>query len=190
MTLKELRTHRGATQTDLASRLHLQQAAVSKLETRTDLYVSMLRSFIEALGGRMEIHAVFPNESVPITGLDKSDVLGDLKNLVDQRCRIHPMPPERADDEFRVRSVSESGNVVLDKISNGQSLEVPDSPDLRSAPEDLNLLTNSCTAWKPGLVSPTPDLEVHPQLGGCSAVNVSAFRLCAQKENLHGPRSE
>ena len=66
MTLQELRTRRGMTQWDLAGRLSIQQAAVSKLETRTDVYVSMLRSFVEALGGKLEINAVFPNRTFAV----------------------------------------------------------------------------------------------------------------------------
>jgi hypothetical protein len=52
----------------------MQQAAVSKLETRTDLYVSMVRGFIAALGGKLEINAVFPNERIEVSGFDKSNV--------------------------------------------------------------------------------------------------------------------
>jgi transcriptional regulator with XRE-family HTH domain len=125
MTLQELRARRGMTQAELAGRLSMQQAAVSKLETRSDLYVSMLRGFIEALGGKLEITAMFPNERIAVSGLDKSSVLESLQRLVNGPCRIHPMPPERTDDEFRVSQVDESGNVTLEKLSNRQSLEIP-----------------------------------------------------------------
>ena len=125
MTLQTLRARRGVTQAELASRLTMQQAAVSKLESRTDLYVSMLRSFIEALGGKLEINAVFPTERAVVSGLGNDSVLESLQGLVNGRCRIHPMPPDHAADEFRVSRVDESGNVTLEKLSNGQSLEIP-----------------------------------------------------------------
>jgi len=152
MTLQELRARRGMTQMHLASRLSLQQAAVSKLETRSDLYVSMLRSFIEALGGKMEITAVFENERIPVTGLDKSGVVESLQALVNQPCRIHPMPTDHADDEFRVSRVDENGNVTLDKISNSQSLEIPIRRVLEVLPKNSGapptiVLHGSTIAW-------------------------------------------
>lgn len=113
------------TQAELAGRLSMQQAAISKLEGRQDLYVSMLRSFIEALGGKMEINAVFPNEKIAVAGLDKSSMQESLQGLVNHLCRIHPMPPDRAEDKFRVSAVDESGNITLEKLSNHQRLEIP-----------------------------------------------------------------
>ena len=50
----------------MAKKLHINQAAVSKLERRVDMYLSTLRSYIEAMGGRLEIIACFPNQSVRI----------------------------------------------------------------------------------------------------------------------------
>ena len=152
MTLQELRTFRGMTQVNLASRLSLQQASVSKLETRTDLYVSMLRGFIEPLGGKMEITAVFENERIPVTGLDKSGVVESLQGLVNQRCRIHPMPPDHREDEFRVSRVDENGNVTLEKVSNRQSLEIPIRRVLEVLPKNSSVpptivLHGSTIAW-------------------------------------------
>jgi transcriptional regulator with XRE-family HTH domain len=125
VTLQELRTRRGLTQAEVAGRMSMQQAALSKLENRKDLYVSMLRGFIEALGGKLEINAVFPNEEIAVSGLDKTGVLECLPGLVNHLCRIHPMPPDRAEDQFRVSAVDESGNVTLEKLSNHQRLEIP-----------------------------------------------------------------
>jgi DNA-binding Xre family transcriptional regulator len=61
MTLKELREARQRSQVELAKRLGIQQAAVSKLERRTDMYLSTLRDLIEAMGGSLEIVATFPD---------------------------------------------------------------------------------------------------------------------------------
>jgi DNA-binding Xre family transcriptional regulator len=66
MPLEELRTARNITQTDLASLLRITQASVSKMEKRTDMYVSTLRSFVQAMGGELEIRAVFPEGTVRI----------------------------------------------------------------------------------------------------------------------------
>lgn len=49
-TVKDVRIERGATQAHLATRLGMTQAALSRLEGRADLSISMLRSYVEALG--------------------------------------------------------------------------------------------------------------------------------------------
>ncbi|CAN5728645.1 XRE family transcriptional regulator [soil metagenome] len=66
MPLNELREARQLTQQQLAKSLASGQAAVSKLERRTDMYVSTLRRFIEAMGGELEIVARFPDGAVRI----------------------------------------------------------------------------------------------------------------------------
>lgn len=66
MPLNELRNARNITQTHLAQLLSVTQASVSKMEKRTDMYVSTLRSFIQAMGGELEIKAIFPEGSVRI----------------------------------------------------------------------------------------------------------------------------
>lgn len=63
--LRELREEVARlTQEELAAHLGVQQAAVSKLERRTDTTVSTLRHAIEAMGGKLEIIARFPDETV------------------------------------------------------------------------------------------------------------------------------
>ncbi len=57
----------------MARKLHIQQAAVSKLERRTDMYLSTLRSYIEAMGGTLEIVAHFPDRSLRITQFQALD---------------------------------------------------------------------------------------------------------------------
>ena len=66
MPLEHLRAARQMTQVNLAQVLGVNQSAVSKLEKRTDMYLSTLRSYIEAMGGELEIQAVFPEGSVRI----------------------------------------------------------------------------------------------------------------------------
>ena len=67
MPLDELRAARNLTQEHLASILRIKQASVSKMERRTDMYIGTLAKFIEAMGGQLEIRAVFPDGSVRIT---------------------------------------------------------------------------------------------------------------------------
>lgn len=66
MALDELRTALRITQESLAKVLGVKQSAISKIERRTDMYVSTLESVIEAMGGRLEIEAVFPDGRVKI----------------------------------------------------------------------------------------------------------------------------
>lgn len=66
MPLQELRQARGLSQKMLAEVLHVQQPSIAKLEKRTDMYLSTLRSHIEAMGGHLEIVARFPEGSVRI----------------------------------------------------------------------------------------------------------------------------
>lgn len=67
MPLAELRVALDLTQEALAKRLHVRQAAVSKIERRTDMYVSTLQHIVEAMGGELEIRARFPHGDVRIT---------------------------------------------------------------------------------------------------------------------------
>ena len=62
LSLAELRRARLMTQDQLAADLHINQASVAKLERRTDMYLSTLRRFVEAMGGELEIVARFPNQ--------------------------------------------------------------------------------------------------------------------------------
>jgi transcriptional regulator with XRE-family HTH domain len=66
MSLYQLREARALTQVNLARLLKVNQGSVSKLENRTDMYVSTLRSFIQAMGGQLQIKAVFPEGEVEI----------------------------------------------------------------------------------------------------------------------------
>ena len=66
MPLVELREAREMTQVHLAKILGVNQAAVSKLERRADMYVSTLQSFVKAMGGELKITARFPEGTVEI----------------------------------------------------------------------------------------------------------------------------
>jgi transcriptional regulator with XRE-family HTH domain len=61
MSLQELRKAIGKTQTAIARRLKVGQDAVSKLETRSDMYISTLRGVLKAMGGELELIARFPD---------------------------------------------------------------------------------------------------------------------------------
>ena len=67
MALHELRRAQEMTQQALGRTLDVNQPAVAKLERRADMYVSNLRSYIQALGGKLTIVARFPQGDVEIT---------------------------------------------------------------------------------------------------------------------------
>ena len=67
MALEELREALRMTQKELAASLNVDQSAISKLEHRTDMYVSTLQRCIAAMGGQLEIRAVFPEGTVRIS---------------------------------------------------------------------------------------------------------------------------
>ena len=71
MPLHQLRNAREMTQTRLAEVLEMDQGNISKLEKRTDMYLSTLRSYVEAMGGSLEIQAVFPEGAVRVDILSK-----------------------------------------------------------------------------------------------------------------------
>ena len=67
MPLHELRQARELTQKELAKTLNVNQPAISKMEQRADVYISSLRSYVEAMGGKLKITAEFPEGEVGIT---------------------------------------------------------------------------------------------------------------------------
>lgn len=76
LPLQEIRLARQLSQEEVAQKLNIRQAAVSKMERRTDLYISTLRKHIEALGGVLVLHADFPEGRYQINslgGLDSHD---------------------------------------------------------------------------------------------------------------------
>jgi transcriptional regulator with XRE-family HTH domain len=68
MPLQHLREAREMTQEHLARVLGVEQSAVSKMERRTDMYLSTLQTVIKAMGGYLEIRAVFPEGAIRVEG--------------------------------------------------------------------------------------------------------------------------
>ncbi len=66
LRLSELRKRRGASQTKIAQRLDVSQSNVSQLERGDDVKLSTLANYVKALGGHLEVSAVFDDETIPI----------------------------------------------------------------------------------------------------------------------------
>lgn len=73
LPLAELRMARHFSQEQLAAELSVKQPAVAKIEKKTDMYISTLRRFIEAMGGQLEIRAHFPEGDVRINQFEDLD---------------------------------------------------------------------------------------------------------------------
>jgi transcriptional regulator with XRE-family HTH domain len=73
--LRELRLIAGKAQADVATALRIKQPSVSKVENQTDMYLSTLRAYVEAIGGKLELVVRLPER--PTTRLYRlSDALG------------------------------------------------------------------------------------------------------------------
>jgi len=66
LALQELRQARQISQEHLANTLQTKQANISRIERRTDMYISTLRAYIQAMGGELDIIARFPEGVVHI----------------------------------------------------------------------------------------------------------------------------
>lgn len=70
MTLRDLRKARDLTQVRMAETLGIGQDGVSRLEKRSDLLLSTLRSYVAAMGGSLDLVARFPDRPpVIVSGL-------------------------------------------------------------------------------------------------------------------------
>jgi DNA-binding XRE family transcriptional regulator len=69
LRLGELRQQRNQTQVNLAQALNTSQANVSRMERTGNPYLETLADYVDALGGRLEITAVFEDEVVPLSVL-------------------------------------------------------------------------------------------------------------------------
>jgi transcriptional regulator with XRE-family HTH domain len=73
-TLKALRKARDLTQAQLAATLGIRQATIAQLEKRSDLMISTLRSYVEAMGGRLRLTVEFPDRApVSLEGLGDTE---------------------------------------------------------------------------------------------------------------------
>ena len=84
LTLQELRKAKALTQVQLAATLGIRQATIAQMEKRSDLMLSTLRSYVEAMGGRLNLIVEFPDHTpVILTGLGDAEEPGTAN---------HPQP--------------------------------------------------------------------------------------------------
>lgn len=73
MPLQELRHALQMSQERMAEILKTKQANISRIERRTDMFISTLRSYIEAMGGELDIIARFPHGEIHINQFEDID---------------------------------------------------------------------------------------------------------------------
>ena len=74
MSLRDLRKARKQTQTRIAQQLGINQENVSRIENRSDLLLSTLSGYVEAMGGKLHLVAEFPDRPpIALTGIAALD---------------------------------------------------------------------------------------------------------------------
>lgn len=88
LTLRDLRKAHDLTQERMAELLDIGQDSVSRLEQRSDLLLSTLRSYVDAMGGTLELVARFPDRpAVVVSGLTGLASDADTAKRKDKRSK-------------------------------------------------------------------------------------------------------
>ena len=69
--LADMRRALGCTQTDVAQRMGVSQPAVAAIETPTDVRLSTLARYLDAIGGHGELVVAFPDHTRMTIGLEQ-----------------------------------------------------------------------------------------------------------------------
>jgi len=116
MALEQLRGVKQLTQADIAEMLDVPQSSISRLEHRADMYLSTLRSYIDAVGGKLQIQAVFPDGDTVVI-----DHFGDSDE------RALPTSFETIRD---IRQAGFTGFATIADLQASQCNQVPDLPGI------------------------------------------------------------
>lgn len=91
INLREMRRLRKLTQARLSKKLKIGQEGVSRIEKRTDLYLSTLRSYVEGVGGKLSLVVEFPDrEPVILTGLGDREPPSKTKKQAGKSAKTKP----------------------------------------------------------------------------------------------------
>jgi transcriptional regulator with XRE-family HTH domain len=83
MALDELRSAKQFTQAEMAEILDVPQSSISRIERRADMYLSTLRNYIQAMGGVLQIQAVFPDGGAVV--IDRLGEYEDVDYIIQAR---------------------------------------------------------------------------------------------------------
>ena len=137
MALDELRSAKQLTQADMAEMLDVPQSSISRIERRADMYLSTLRSYIHAMGGALQIQAVFPDGGAVV--IDRFGDYEDQRYVVWARAeskgtyRLLARPFQHQGDELSTKALKSSG-----LIKSLKALKLPESQifDIRASEVD------------------------------------------------------
>lgn len=89
MTLRDLRKAHALTQESMAGTLHISQDGVSRIEKRSDLLISTLSSYVEAMGGKLRLVAEFPNRKpVTLSGINSLVTHKQKRGVTDEHAIV------------------------------------------------------------------------------------------------------
>lgn len=71
LKLSKLRAELDLTQTQLAQLMRMTQENVSRIERNQNPYLSTVTQYVEAMGGRLELNAVFPDRVIPLGAVNE-----------------------------------------------------------------------------------------------------------------------
>jgi transcriptional regulator with XRE-family HTH domain len=130
MALDELRSAKQLTQADMAEMLDVPQSSISRIERRADMYLSTLRNYIHAMGGVLQIQAVFPDGGAVVI-----NQLGDYENqayTVSARAegkgtyRLLARPFQHQGDTLSTKALKASGFIKSMKALNLPEAQISD----------------------------------------------------------------
>ncbi len=89
MNLREVRRLRKLTQARLSKKLKIGQEGVSRIEKRTDLYLSTLRSYVEGVGGKLSLIVQFPDRP-PVVLAGLGEAAGESERKTKMKAKAAP----------------------------------------------------------------------------------------------------
>jgi transcriptional regulator with XRE-family HTH domain len=128
MTLRDLRKARSLTQEKMAELLQIRQENVSRIEHRTDLLLSTLREYIEAMGGELDLVVKFHDRlfsaKINIESTTRSIIFWNLDRRGPVDLVEHPMPrslhqslsPTARNPDFQYRQQSQHGQRIAYEV--------------------------------------------------------------------------
>lgn len=121
MRLAELRESFDLCQADLATALQVNQPAIAKLEHRSDMYLSTLRNYVEALGGKLLVYASFPSQVIALSPALGSTAQQEIKSRpTNKRAKLEvPKPSQK-----RKRKTQEPAMSIC-AVNRSSKLSVP-----------------------------------------------------------------
>ena len=91
LNLREMRRLRKLTQSSLSKKLKIGQEGVSRIEKRTDLYISTLRGYVEGVGGKLSLVVEFPDRPpVVLAGMGEEGEKKKKKRKAKAKAKSKP----------------------------------------------------------------------------------------------------